>query len=72
MIDVHDMNVWPTDGQTPLATAHLVVDHECVPEGECGILGAAQQAPRELRIEHSTIQLEHPGQVEHEAVCGDQ
>lgn len=72
VIAVHDLHIWSTDGQTPLATAHLVVDQACVPAGECGILGAAQQALRELHIEHSTIQLEHPGHVEHEAVCGGQ
>ena len=54
------------------ADTYPVVDQERVPAEECGILGAAQQAPRELRIEHSTIQLEHPGHVEHEAVCGGQ
>ncbi len=54
------------------ADTYPVVDHERVPAGECGIFGAAQQALRELYIEHSTIQLEHPGHVEHEAVYGDQ
>ena len=70
--DVHDLHVWSTDGVTPLATAHLVVDEACVPAGECGVLGAAQAALRELHIDHSTIQLEHPGHVEHEAVCRGQ
>lgn len=72
VIAVHDLHVWSTDGQTPLATAHLVVDEACVPAGECGVLGSAQEALRELHIEHSTIQLEHPGHVEHEAVCRGQ
>jgi cobalt-zinc-cadmium efflux system protein len=72
VIAVHDLHVWSTDGQTPLATAHLVVDEACVPAGECGVLGSAQEALRELHIEHSTIQLEHPGHIEHEAVCRGQ
>ncbi|GAB3692484.1 cation diffusion facilitator family transporter [Corynebacterium nasicanis] len=66
---VHDLHVWSTDGVTPLATAHLVVEENCVTPGECGLLGRAQEALRALHIEHSTIQLEHPGHVAHEAVC---
>ncbi len=69
VVGVHDLHVWSTDGVTPLATAHLVVDESCVGPGDCGILGAAQEALRELHIEHSTIQLEHPGHMQHEEVC---
>ena len=66
---VHDLHVWSTDGVTPLATAHLVVGEACVTPGECGVLGEAQAALRDLHIEHSTIQLEHPGHISHEDVC---
>lgn len=69
---VHDLHVWTTDGVTPLATAHLVVDEACVAPGECGILDRAQEALRQFDIEHSTIQLEHPGHLAHEAVCRPQ
>ena len=69
VLDVHDLHVWSTDGVTPLATAHLVVDESCTEPDDCGVLGEAQAALRELHIEHSTIQLEHPGHMEHEEVC---
>ncbi|MDO5513324.1 cation diffusion facilitator family transporter [Corynebacterium sp.] len=69
VVAVHDLHVWSTDGVTPLATAHLVVEDSCVTPGACGILGQAQEALRSLRIEHSTIQLEHPGHAAHEDVC---
>lgn len=67
--EVHDLHVWSTDGVTPLATVHLVVEESCVEPDGCGILDEAQAALRELDIEHSTIQLEHPGHLQHEDVC---
>ena len=70
VVAVHDLHIWSTDGLTPLATCHLVVDEACVVPDDCGILGEAQAALRRFDIEHSTIQLEHPGHVDHEQVCG--
>lgn len=70
--DVHDLHIWSTDGVTPLATCHLVVDEVCVGPGECGVLGQAQAALCGLGIGHSTLQLEHPGHVDNEQVCGPQ
>ncbi|QGU03314.1 cation diffusion facilitator family transporter [Corynebacterium comes] len=67
---VHDLHIWSTDGVTPLATCHLVVDDSCVDPSACGILAEAQAALHQFGIEHSTIQLEHPGHLEDEQVCG--
>lgn len=67
---VHDLHVWSTDGVTPLATCHLVVEESCPGPAECSILGDARSALHRLGIEHSTIQLESPGHVAHERVCG--
>lgn len=70
VVTVHDLHIWSADGVTPLATCHLVVDETCVEPDECGILGEAQAALRRFDIHHATIQLEHPGHVDHEQVCG--
>lgn len=70
VVEVHDMHLWSADGVTPLATCHLVVEESCVPAAGCGVLGDAQEVLRGFGIEHSTIQLEHPGHVDSEEVCG--
>ncbi|RNE48142.1 cation diffusion facilitator family transporter [Corynebacterium alimapuense] len=64
---VHDLHVWSTDGMTPLATCHLVIDRD---QGiGAGILDLAQAQLREFGIEHSTIQLEYPEHLGHEQIC---
>lgn len=65
--EVHDLHVWSTEGVNILATCHLVLEEDHAPN--CDVLDSAQQALRELGIEHSTLQLEEPGHVHHEVVC---
>ncbi|KQB86417.1 cation diffusion facilitator family transporter [Corynebacterium lowii] len=64
--EVHDLHLWSTDGNHPLATCHLVVARG----NASRVLDAAQAALREMGIEHATIQIEEPGHREHEEVCG--
>lgn len=70
VLAVHDLHVWSTDGVTPLATCHLVVEESCPGPAECGILEDARAALHRLGIDHSTIQLESPGHMTQEQVCG--
>lgn len=65
---VHDIHVWSLDGQTLLATCHVVVPAE-VATVDCEILDQVQQQLRGFGIEHSTIQLESSGHAHHESVC---
>ncbi|WIM68682.1 cation diffusion facilitator family transporter [Corynebacterium breve] len=63
---VHDLHVWSTNGTEALATCHLVVEHrDCT----APVLDAAQARLREYGIDHSTIQIEHPGHQSHEHYC---
>lgn len=68
VVEIHDMHIWSTDGSTTIATCHAVVD---TPGGEkdCGILDQLQKVLTGHGIEHSTVQLEHPGHHLHEQVC---
>ncbi|EPD71069.1 cation diffusion facilitator family transporter [Corynebacterium pyruviciproducens ATCC BAA-1742] len=63
----HDLHVWTTDGNDPLATCHIVVAESV--HTDCDVLDAVQAALREFGIEHSTIQLERPAHINHEMVC---
>lgn len=66
VIAVHDLHVWSTSGTDALATCHLVVEHS----GCTGpILDEAQSRFRDMGIEHSTIQIEHPEHADHEHIC---
>ncbi|MBX8995069.1 cation transporter [Corynebacterium testudinoris] len=67
VLAVHDLHVWSTDGVTPLATCHIVVDGDN--DISCGVLDRAQAKLREFGIEHSTIQLETPDHQSHEHTC---
>lgn len=64
---VHDLHIWSTDGNEPLATCHLVLAAQH--QAGCDILDAAQAKLREFGIEHSTIQLEEGSHVGHEKIC---
>lgn len=66
--DIHDLHIWSTDGTTPLATCHVVVEDHI--DGLSGVvLDRVQQALRGHGIEHSTIQLEESGHLAHEHSC---
>jgi cobalt-zinc-cadmium efflux system protein len=56
--EVHDLHVWTLRGETPLLTAHLVLDHSVPSER---VLRDATRTIRErFGIEHATLQLEPP------------
>jgi len=56
--DVHDLHLWSLGGETPLLTAHLVLDHSAPADA---VLKRATRALRErFGIAHSTLQLEPP------------
>jgi len=55
---VHDLHLWTLGGQSPLLTAHLVLDHT---ENAADVLRSATAALRErFAIEHATLQVEPP------------
>jgi cobalt-zinc-cadmium efflux system protein len=56
--DIHDLHLWSLGGQTPLLTAHLVLDHA---EPADVVLRLATRILRErFGITHSTLQIEPP------------
>ena len=56
--DVHDLHVWTLAGESPLLTAHLVLDHS---RAATDVLREATAAIRErFGIDHSTLQTEPP------------
>lgn len=72
VVAVHDLHIWSTDGVTPLASCHLVIEESCIAPERCSLLADAQDALRPFGISHSTIQLEHPGHLVEEQICGPQ
>lgn len=65
--EIHDLHIWSTDGTTPLATCHVVVDRRYGPEA--AVLDRVQAMLSEHGIHHSTIQIEEPGHHAHEHYC---
>jgi len=56
--DVHDLHLWSLGGESPLLSAHLVLDHSVPAER---VLRGATDAVRErFGITHSTLQIEPP------------
>jgi cobalt-zinc-cadmium efflux system protein len=56
--EIHDLHLWSLGGDTPLLTAHLVLDHT-VPAA--GVLRDATDQLRErFQITHATLQVEPP------------
>jgi len=54
--EVHDLHLWSLGGETPLLTAHLVLDHTVPADG---VLRAATRVLAErFEISHSTLQVE--------------
>ncbi len=62
--ELHDLHLWSLNGTDVLASVHLVVPetHEAT-----SVMCRAQEALRSINISHSTIQIERPGHVKHEA-----
>jgi cobalt-zinc-cadmium efflux system protein len=56
--EVHDLHLWSLGGESPLLTAHLVIDHS-VP-GDQVLRKATDALQQDYGIVHSTLQVEPP------------
>lgn len=65
---VHDLHAWTLASSLPILTAHIVVTDECLNTGEAGrVLDHLQQClTGHFDVEHSTLQFESVGHIEHE------
>jgi cobalt-zinc-cadmium efflux system protein len=65
---VHDLHAWTLTSSLPILTAHIVVTDECIRQGEVGrVLDHLQGClAGHFDVEHSTLQLEAIGHVNHE------
>jgi cobalt-zinc-cadmium efflux system protein len=65
---VHDLHAWTLTSSLPILTAHVVVTDECIRLGEVGrVLDHLQGClAGHFDVEHSTLQLEAIGHVDHE------
>jgi cobalt-zinc-cadmium efflux system protein len=66
---VHDLHAWTLTSSLPILTAHVVVTDECISQGEVGrVLDHLQSClAGHFDVEHSTLQLEAIGHIDHEA-----
>jgi cobalt-zinc-cadmium efflux system protein len=66
---VHDLHAWTLTSSLPILTAHIVVTDECITSGEVGrVLDHLQGClAGHFDVEHSTLQLEAIGHIDHEA-----
>lgn len=65
---VHDLHAWTLTSSLPILTAHVVVTDECYSTGDSGrVLDHLQQClAGHFDVEHSTLQIECAGHIEHE------
>jgi cobalt-zinc-cadmium efflux system protein len=65
---VHDLHAWTLTSSLPILTAHVVVTDECFNTGEAGrVLDHLQSClSGHFDVEHSTLQFECAGHLEHE------
>ena len=65
---VHDLHVWTLTSSLPILTAHVVVTDDCIIQGEIGrVLDHLQGClAGHFDVEHSTLQLEAIGHLDHE------
>lgn len=67
---IHDLHVWSVDGESALASVHVVAGEEVPEEGRCTVLDRVQQVFRDFGVDHATVQVEEEGHEGHEdAVC---
>src|SRR5580700_1819435 len=66
---VHDLHVWTLTSSLPILTAHVVVTDDCISGGEIGrVLDHLQGClAGHFDVEHSTLQLEAIGHIDHES-----
>jgi cobalt-zinc-cadmium efflux system protein len=65
---VHDLHAWTLTSSLPILTAHVVVTDDCISRGDIGrVLDHLQTClAGHFDVEHSTLQLEAIGHVDHE------
>ena len=65
---VHSLHVWALTSGVPVMSAHIILTDDAHEQGRgTQILDQVTERMRELfNIEHSTVQLEEPGHLEHE------
>jgi cobalt-zinc-cadmium efflux system protein len=65
---IHDLHAWTLTSSLPILTAHVVVTDECLNTGEVGrVLDHLQEClAGHFDVEHSTLQFESAGHIEHE------
>lgn len=68
VVAVHDVHVWQLTRGAPVFTAHVVVEPAVFAAGQTGALLSTLQGCLDdhFDVEHSTIQLEPAGHVEHD------
>ena len=71
---IHDLHVWSVDGESALASVHVVADgasRQSQDTAQCAVLDRVQEVFRGHGIDHATVQVEEPGHENHEdSVCG--
>ena len=64
VLDIHHIHLWSLDGHRNYATVHVVTDSDAHT-----VKAQIREELKELGIEHSTIELELPGETCFELVC---
>lgn len=68
--DVHDLHIWSVDGESAVASIHVVTAVEGAETSHCALLDRVQEVFRAHGIDHMTVQVEGLGHEGHEdAVC---
>jgi len=68
IIAVHDLHVWAINPDSPMISAHVVIEQKLHDSGGSGrvldelesLLGST------FDVRHTTLQIEHPGHILHE------
>lgn len=67
---LHDLHIWSVDGESVVASVHVVTADGAPEEDLCGVLDRVQEVFRAHGIGHATVQVEESGHENHEgAVC---
>lgn len=68
---LHDLHIWSVDGESAVASVHVVTADAVAEEDRCGVLDRVQEVFLGHGIGHATVQVEESGHEGHEdAVCG--
>jgi len=68
VVDVHDLHAWTITSGSPVLSAHVVVDAECIRSGVSGMVldRLGECLGEHFDLEHCTFQLEPEGHRAHE------